>query len=139
MEKTIYSGDTFICDQHAYRKQPPARGDVIVFHHHGDLILVKRLIGLEGDRIEGKDGVVSVNGKVLNEPYAQHEGQSVDNLDNFGPKTVAPGEVFVLGDNRNRSLDSRLPEFGEVQQTDIMGKALYVVKSNHGQNGQSIR
>ena len=138
MEKTLYEGDTFVCNLNAYRKRPPARGDVIVFEH-GEYFLVKRLIGLEGDRIEGRNGVVSVNGKVLDEPYAEHTGSSIDALDSFGPVVVAPGTVFLLGDNRDHSLDSRLEEFGEVRRGDIRGKAVFILSSSHGQAGQSVR
>jgi len=137
MEKTIYRGDSFLCDMNAYKTNPPVRGDVVVFTHK-DTVLVKRLIGLPGDKVEGKNGVVSVNGVVLTEAYAQHV-DSPDAPETFGPVTVAPGSVFLLGDNRNHSLDSRLDEFGEVKLSDIQGKAISIVSSVHGQAGQAIR
>jgi len=137
MEKTIYRGDSFLCDMNAYKTNPPVRGDVVVFTHK-DTVLVKRLIGLPGDKVEGKNGVVSVNVVVLTEAYAQHV-DSPDAPETFGPVTVAPGSVFLLGDNRNHSLDSRLDEFGEVKLSDIQGKAISIVSSVHGQAGQAIR
>ena len=121
----------------AYKFKAPARSDVVVFTHK-DTVLVKRLIGLPSDRVEGKNGVVSVNGIALTEPYAQHV-DSPDAPETFGPVTVLPGTVFLLGDNRNHRLDSRLDEFGEVKLSDVQGKALSILKSEHGQAGQQIR
>ena len=138
MEKTIYKDETFLCDGNAYKFAAPMRGDVVAFGHK-DLILVKRLIGLPGDKIEGKDGVVSRNGVFLDEPYAEHIGPSFHDLDRFGPVTVAADQIFVLGDNRDNSLDSRLDGFGQVKLSDIQGKAISILKSEHGRKGQKIQ
>jgi signal peptidase I len=138
MEQTLSVGDTFVCNLQAYRSHMPTRGDVIVFQHK-DYILAKRIIGLPGDRIEGRNGMVWVNGKVSDEPYVEHVGSSNDELDNFGPVIVASGTVFLLGDNRDNSLDSRLGEFGDVRLSDIMGKAIFILSSSHGHAGQAVR
>jgi signal peptidase I len=138
MEKTIYKGESFLCNKRAYRTKTPDRGDVIVFQHK-DSTLVKRVIGLPGDRVEGNNGVVTVNAEALVEPYAEHVGPEVDRANNFGPVVVAPGLLFVLGDNRDNSLDSRMDEFGEVKLTDVIGKAISIARSEHGRIGQEIR
>ncbi len=138
MEKTIYKGDTFLCDVKAYRSKPPARGDVIVFQHK-DTILIKRLIGLPGDRVEGRDGVVAVNENALVEPYVEHIGPVTDRWNTFGPRTVGPDLLFVLGDNRDNSFDSRMDEFGDVKMNDVIGKAISIVRSEHGTDGQPIK
>jgi signal peptidase I len=136
MEKTIYAGETILCDTRAYSSQAPLRGDVVVFKH-GEFTLVKRLIGLPGDHVEGKDGVVSVNGSALIEPYVARIGDAY--AETFDSKVVAPGTVFLLGDNRNHSLDSRMTEFGEVRLDDIQCKAASIIKSDHGGSGQTIQ
>ena len=138
MEKTIYKNDTILCDTRAYKTHLPERGDVVVFQH-GDTILMKRLIGLPGDRVEGKDGVVFVNGNALNEPYAEHVGPEVAAPATFGPTTVAPNEAFLLGDNRDNSLDSRLAEFGHVNFRDIRGKATSIARTEHGAAGRQMK
>jgi signal peptidase I len=138
MEKTIYKGDTILCDMRAYKTHLPERGDVVVFQH-GNTILAKRLIGLPGDRVEGRDGVVVVNGNALDEPYAEHIGPEVFAPGTFGPTTVAANEVFLLGDNRDNSLDSRLAEFGRVSLSDIRGKATSIARTEHGQAGRTIK
>jgi signal peptidase I len=138
MEKTIYKGDTFLCNADAYKTRLPERGDVIVFHH-GEADLAKRVIGLPGDRIEGKSGRIIRNGQTLSEPYAEHVGEPLDGVDNFGPVTVAPKSLFLLGDNRNHSLDSRMEEFGVVKFEDVIGKAESIIKSDHGTAGTPIR
>jgi signal peptidase I len=72
-----------------------------------------------------------VNGTQLNEPYVQHIAHvDLPNLNNFGPISVPQGRIFVLGDNRDYSLDSRMPDFGTVPIASITGKPLYVFMSH---------
>ena len=79
---------------------------------------VKRVIGLPGEVVEGRDGAVYVNGRRLVEPYLR-SGVATQA---FGPTTVPPGHVWVMGDNRSNSADSRV--FGPVQESSIVGRAV---------------
>lgn len=96
---------------------PPQRGEVIVFHFPRDprRDFVKRVIGIPGDVVEIRDGVVFVNGEALDEPYLTGRDKS-----NMGRLVVGEDEYFVLGDNRRGSNDSR--NWGTVPEENILGK-----------------
>ena len=109
----------------------PHRGDIIVFRYPEDpnRDFIKRVIGIEGDVVEGKNKQVFVNGKLQNEPYVQHVDTAVrtggmEPRDNFGPYLIPKGKVFVMGDNRDQSYDSRY--WGYVDLKDIRGKAFII-------------
>jgi signal peptidase I len=109
----------------------PERGDVIVFKYpeNPKKDFIKRVIAVEGETIEEKDKVVYVNGKVMNEPYAHHYDRYLrpgghDPRDTFGPVTVPEDKVFVMGDNRDQSYDSRY--WGFVDLHDIRGEAFII-------------
>ena len=100
-----------------YNTENMKRGDIIVFHSNEyDELLIKRLIGLPGDDIEIKNGIVSVNGEELKEDY-------VKNKDDYnGTFKVPEGKYFFLGDNRPNSADSRYWDDPYVSSSDIKGK-----------------
>lgn len=128
MLPTLHIGDRLIIGLHQYDEKVPGKGDIVVFEYPPDpqRDFIKRIIATEGDVIEGKSKVVYLNGQRLDEPYIQHtdpDSQTVQR-DNFGPFFVPEGKVFVLGDNRDASLDSRF--WGYVDTRKIRGKALYV-------------
>lgn len=109
----------------------PERGDIIVFRYPEDRSrdFIKRVIAVEGDRIESRDKVIIVNGEKAVEPFVQHTDQSlrpagVEPRDNFGPIVVPKGKFFMMGDNRDQSYDSRY--WGFVDMKDIRGKALVI-------------
>lgn len=118
MLPTLHSGDQVLVDKRAYRHALPRRGDLVVFHRprSGDVTL-KRAIGLPGDSVGIEDGVLVVNGRPRHESYA--DPKSIDSV-YFGPVRVRPGTVFLLGDNRLDSLDSR--DFGAVRQDELIGR-----------------
>ncbi|MDR3735847.1 MAG: signal peptidase I [Acidobacteriaceae bacterium] len=138
MSPTVDAGDSIMADMRAYSSKPAARGDIVIFHHT-NLFLIKRLVARAGDTVLGKGGDVWVNGERLSESYVRHSGLATEEMNTFGPITVAPGEVFLLGDSRDDSLDSRLSEFGRVTEADITGKALYIIGSKQARIGISLR
>jgi len=119
----------------------PRRGDVIVFVYPEDRSkdFIKRIIGVPGDTVEGRDGAVFINGARVSDPHAHFTAESelpspvIFRGRNFGPVTVPPGKFFVMGDNRDQSHDSRF--WGYVDISDIEGKAMFVYWSWDGENG----
>lgn len=126
MEPTFFAGDKFVIDELYYRHQPPHRGD-LVFMRFEDVVTVKRIIAIPGDTIRGENRAVYLNGKLLVESYIQHKLRTsgADWLDTFGPVAVPSGKYFVIGDNRDISLDSRKPEYGLLDDRSIVGEPLY--------------
>jgi signal peptidase I len=122
MEPTLMINDRILVAKFLYRFEPISRTDVIVFRYplNPQRDFVKRVIGLPGDRVQLKDGIVYVNGQRLSE-----KGYTIKpDFGNYGPVTVPSGQYFVLGDNRNNSEDSRF--FGYVPRANIIGKALFI-------------
>lgn len=126
MENTLNDGDRMIVRCVAYT---PRRGDVIVvdsYSHYG-APLVKRIIAVAGDEvnIDFKTGAVTVNGQQLDEPYLYNGELTHASHDVTFPLTVKDGCVFVLGDHRAVSLDSRSSEIGQIDNRDILGKVIW--------------
>jgi signal peptidase I len=160
MERTLLVGDFLLFNRQVYAPKGAIgrwimpyraveRGDIVVFHHSRPPLLVKRVIGLPGDRLRIEDGKVFIDGLPLDEPYAAFEPAPPNDFrDNFpariytdpqvdpewwrqmqslsrnGELTVPPGEYFVLGDNRNHSNDSRY--WGFVPQQAIVARPLVI-------------
>lgn len=140
MEDTLLVGDHLLVSKFMYgtkipfadgrvlKIRDPRRGDVIVFEYPEDPSkdFIKRVIGVPGDVIEGKDKKVFVNGKLYENPHEIHKEQDVipkemNPRDTFGPHKVPVDSYFVMGDNRDRSYDSRFWKF--VKRDQIKGLA----------------
>ena len=118
MAPTLRAGDHVVVDKLAFRIGDAHRGQIAVLHEpsSGDLVL-KRIVAVAGDVVGIEDGVLVVNRGRPVEPYA--DPASIDS-EYFGPVTVPAGAVFVLGDNRSNSVDSR--DFGVVPVTNLVGR-----------------
>ncbi len=123
MNVTLEDGDNLIVDKLSYRFTDPERFDIIVFpyKYQEKTYYIKRIIGMPGETVQIIDGMVYIDGEMLDETYGkevmQYSGVASD------PITLGEDEYFVLGDNRNNSSDSRDPSVGNIQKDQIIGKA----------------
>lgn len=128
MEPTLEEGDRVLVNKLSYRLHDVHRGDIVVFERPATALaadpsddipdLIKRVIGLPGETIEARaDGFVYIDGERLNEPYLPPDTRTVD----LPPTEIEAGEVFVMGDNRANSSDSRI--FGAIDEDLIVGRA----------------
>lgn len=122
MENTIMVGEKVVTYRMAYLFSDPNRGDIVVFPapDNEEEDYIKRIIGLPGETIEGKDGVVFINGTALEEGYFKEEPTG-----DFGPYDIPENCYFMMGDNRNISLDARYWENKFVEKDKIEGKAIF--------------
>ncbi len=151
MEPQLEVGDRVVVSRVAYRLHDPRRGDIVVFpsptapvddaddegawpvrlgrevleavglRQPSEEELIKRVIGLGGETVEARGGSIKIDGHNLREPYLSAGVTTAD----FGPVVVPEEHVFVMGDNRGNSSDSRI--FGAVEINDIIGRALFRV------------
>jgi signal peptidase I len=150
MEPTLVEGDRVLVEKISYRFSDPERGDVVVFEKDlgpppievddslwtdisdgvrslfgfptgGSQDFIKRVIAVEGDTIEGREGRVFVNGEPVDEPYLT-EGLEISP---FGPAEIPEDMIFVMGDNRNNSDDSR--SFGPIEEDTVVGRAFVLI------------
>ena len=122
MAPHIASGEFVLINTMAYRFNTPARGDIVAFHHESDApeLYIKRIVAIPGDTIRIDRGVVYLNGDVLREPYV-----AFGDTRTFPETHVGAHSVYVLGDNRANSEDSRF--FGTVDDDQLIGRALFSV------------
>jgi len=129
MEPSFYDHEYLIVDEISYRFNPPVRGQVIVFRYprNPQEYFIKRIIGLPGEQVQIKDGLVYIYNQDYPEGFRLTEDYLPEDLLTYGhnelPVAVGTDEYFVLGDNRNASKDSR--EFGPVNKSFITGKILF--------------
>ena len=120
MFPTLKENEMILVNKLEYRLHQPKRGDIVVFHSpFAKESYVKRVIGLPGEEIEIRNGVVFINGEKVEESYLTTETRG-----NYGPVQISLSEIFVMGDNRGNSMDSR--EFGPILLNSVIGKATMV-------------
>ena len=123
MNVTLEDGDNLIVDKLSYRFKDPERFDIIVFpyQYQEKTYYIKRIIGMPGESVQIIDGMVYIDGEMLDESY----GKEVMEYAGVASETIELGEdeYFVLGDNRNNSSDSRDPSVGNIHEDQIIGKA----------------
>ncbi len=155
MEPTLDVGDRVLVNKVVYDVRDPRRGEIVVFSlqdevagpdaplwtrllrslgsglgaaQPGEKDFIKRVIGLPGETVEMRNGVVSVDGRPLPESPTTDGGYlSARDPNDFGPVTVPEGEYFMMGDNRPNSSDSRFPSLGTIPREQVIGKAFVVI------------
>ena len=138
MESTMFQNNRVLVNKLSYRLHDIHRGDVVVFDRvttdgvevqHDDLI--KRVIGVAGDSVSIAGCVVSVNGSEIDEPYLNDYDLAQQNLEDrcrvpeMASAIVEPGHLFVMGDNRPQSFDSRM--FGTIEEDLVVGRAFVII------------
>ena len=123
MRPTLESEERLVVNKFIYRFRPPEKGEVLVFQYPRDPSrdFIKRVIATPGDTIEIREGRVLVNDQLLTEDYILEKTRS-----EYPKSTVPEGRIFVMGDNRNNSEDSRFADVGFVPYDLIKGKAMLV-------------
>jgi signal peptidase I len=131
VNKFVYGTKIPFTDKRILVFSNPQKGDVLVFKYpeNPKKDFIKRVIATEGDVIEERNKVIYLNGKAVMEPFTQHVDSMskpgmMDPRDNFGPITVPKDKLFVMGDNRDQSYDSRF--WGFVDLKAVVGKALII-------------
>jgi signal peptidase I len=138
MESTMFQDNRVLVNKLSYRLHDIGRGDVVVFDRittDGEVVqhddLIKRVIGLPGETIEIRECVVYIDGKELPEPYLNEYDVQQINLDDrcrvpeLEPTVVSKDHIFVMGDNRPQSFDSRM--FGEIETELVVGRAFSLI------------
>jgi len=118
MEPTLHGQERLVIEKLSFHFHQPERGDIVVLRvpQYGKEMLIKRVIGLPGDTIAVENGQVILNGQPLDEDYINGQPRG-----NYGPTIIPDDSVFVMGDNRNNSNDSR--SFGPIPHENIVGRA----------------
>ena len=136
MNPTLYENDAVLLNKFAYRIGKIKRGDVVALNYNGEKFMVKRVIGLPGEKVEYRNNVLYINGEAFQEKYLGSDvitedflvseskvytvNYNVDNLENLESDIIPEDMYLVLGDNRGNSEDSRY--YGLIKREDIIGK-----------------
>lgn len=139
MENTVPMDTRIMVDRWYYRANAPARGDIVIYLNREGIYLIKRVIARGGENIRSSNGNIFINDIPISEPYVIHYGSAPFELNNFGPLKIPAGKLFVMGDNRDISLDSRSSEVGPIDVSSLQGRALYYVGSFHGRTYKDLR
>jgi len=120
MQPNLYVGYRVMTEKVSYRFHEPDRGDIVIAEREGQEVdLVKRIVALPGEIVEVRAGHVWLNGEQLSEPYVEEFGGP-----NYGPSRVPDGCIFILGDNRRLSHDSR--SFGPVLRETVNRRVIFI-------------
>lgn len=125
MEPTFYNGQKGISIIDRFNLLSFERNDIVLIEKHSynpNKVLVKRVIGCPGDKVDIKDNLVYINDELIEENYVKE----IMSSPNMSVK-LGDSEFFVLGDNRNNSVDSRLPNIGVIKEDEIIGKLLFTI------------
>lgn len=129
MESTLQNGNNLWVNKIVYRFSDPKRFDIVVFppdDSDNNTYYIKRVIGLPGETVQiGLDGTIYINGEALEESYGREIIDANHIYRASEPILLGDDEYFVMGDNRNNSVDSRLPSVGNVKKSSIIGKAVF--------------
>jgi len=140
MSPTLKEGDRVLIDMHYYHNHRPQNGDIVIIYHAypgqlgigaNGIFLAKRLIGSAGDTIQVSNGKVIRNGVLLEEKYAVYDKAPLSGMDflrNMQPRKILPSKMFLLGDNRDNSLDSRSPDAGDYDESELRGKFIRIIR-----------
>ncbi|MDH7499904.1 MAG: signal peptidase I [candidate division NC10 bacterium] len=138
MLPTLQIGDHILVNKFIFHFVSPQRGDIIVFRYPKDegRDFIKRVIGIPGDKLAITKKQVFINDRPLNEPYAVHTDPNLQDgsfspRDDCGPLIIPPGKYFMMGDNRDHSMDSRF--WGLLDEGKIRGKAFIIYWSWDGE------
>lgn len=123
MEDTLHDRDFLIIDKLTYHFKEPERFDIIVFPFEENVFYIKRIIGLPGETIQIDGTEIIINGQVLKEDYGKEPVKNPGNA--WEEIRLGPEEYFVMGDNRNHSVDSRFSEVGPITRDRILGRAWF--------------
>lgn len=125
MEPTYHNGNIVLVDKVFYKRSQPQYDDIVIVKYHvsaGEDQIIKRVVGLGGDRIEMKDNQLYRNGELLEEDYIQ---EAMVGNEDFA-YDIPEGKIFVMGDNRNRSVDSRLIGYIDFED-EVIGRVFFKV------------
>jgi len=142
MQDTLVPGDYIIVSRTAYRDQAPQRGDVVVFKgiskkSNKKTVFIKRVIAIAGDSVRIVRGRLLINDKIVKEPYVHTTNKMTSYSLTMDTRYVPTGKLFLLGDNRDKSNDSRL--FGFITVTAVVGKATRLLYGRKARSGNEIK
>ena len=122
MYPTLHEAERLMVNKVIYRFDEPQIGDIVVFEFEPGRDFIKRVIGVPGSRIEIRNSQLYINDQLYAEPYLPVNLEMHD----FGPAEVPPGYLFLMGDYRQNSMDSRDPRVGFVSREDLKGRAYFI-------------
>ncbi len=122
MYPTLHETERLMVNKLVYHYDDPALGDIVVFEFEPGRDFIKRVIGVEGDKVEIINGRVFINNNLFNEPYLLSDMDPYD----YGPVEIPVGYYFVMGDYRQNSMDSRDPRVGFVSREHLKGRAFFI-------------